>query len=85
MEGKMSRRDYFREEDKLRKVSIVFGIALVLTIIVFTLVFNLYNKKLQESARKSILELGSINAIVPNSNTIDTTTVSSTEDKVIED
>ena len=42
----MSRRDYFREEDKLRKISIVFGIALVLTIIVFTLIFNLYNKKL---------------------------------------
>lgn len=79
----MSRRDYFREEDKLRKISVVFGIALVLTIIVFTLIFNLYNRKLQESARKSILDLGSINAVVPNSNTIDTTTASSTEDKAI--
>lgn len=79
----MSRRDYFREEDKLRKISIVFGIALVLTIIVFTLIFNLYNKKLQESARQSILDLGSINAVVPNSNTVDTTTASSTQDKAI--
>ena len=81
----MSRRDYFREEDKLRKISIVFGIALVLTIIVFTLIFNLYNKKLQESARQSILYLVSINAVVTNSNTVDTTTASSTQDKAIKE
>ena len=81
----MSRRDYFKEEDKLKRISIVFGVALVLTIVVFTLVFNLYNKKLQESARRSILELGSVNSIVPNTSTIDTATASSTEDKAIEE
>lgn len=79
----MSRRDYFKEEDKLKKISVVFGIALVLTIIVFTLIFNLYNKKLQENARQSILDLGSINAVVPNSNTVGITSASSTEDKNI--
>ncbi|MBO5397935.1 MAG: M23 family metallopeptidase [Clostridia bacterium] len=77
----MSRRDYFKEEDKLRKISIVFGITLVLTIVVFTLVFNLYNKKLEENARQSILELGSINAVVPNSYTNSVTSASTTEDK----
>jgi len=78
VEGKMSRRDYFREEDKLKRISIVFGIVLVLTILVFTLIFNLYNKKLREEAQRSILELGSINAVVPNANTL---SASITEDK----
>lgn len=74
----MSRRDYFREEDKLKRISIVFGIVLVLTVLVFTLIFNLYNKKLREEAQRSILELGSINAVVPNTNTL---SASITEDK----
>jgi murein DD-endopeptidase MepM/ murein hydrolase activator NlpD len=51
--------------------------------IVFILIFNLYNKKLAEDAKQSILELGSINAIVPNSNTVNITSVSSSEDKDI--
>ena len=79
----MSRRDYFREDDKLKKISIVFGITLVLTIIVFSLIFNLYNKKLEQNARQSILDLSSINAIVPNSNTNTTSAASSTLDKGI--
>lgn len=79
----MSRRDYFKEEDKLRKISIIFGITLVLTIVVFTLIFNLYNKKLEENARQSILELGSINAVVPNSYTNSVSLASTTEDKGI--
>ena len=77
----MSRRDYFKEDDKLKKISIIFGITLVLTIIVFTLIFNLYNKKLEQNARQSILDLSNINAIVPNSNT--TSAASSTSDKGI--
>lgn len=77
----MSRRDYFKEDDKLKKISIIFGITLVLTIIVFTLIFNLYNKKLEQNARQSILDLSNINAIVPNSNT--TSVASSTSDKGI--
>lgn len=79
----MSRRDYFKEEDKLKKISIIFGIVLVLTMTVFIMIFNLYNKKLGEEARKSVLELGSINAVVPNTNTINTSLVSISEDKTI--
>lgn len=63
----MSRRNYFREENKLRKIAIAFCITLIITIVAFVLIFNLYNKKLRENAQKSLLELGSVNAVVPNS------------------
>lgn len=80
----MSRKDYFKEEDKLKKISIIFSITLVLTIVVFMLIFNLYNKKLQENARQSLLELGNINTVVPNSVvSTDSEIVSSSEDKTI--
>lgn len=80
----MSRRDYFREENKLRKITLVFGITLILTIVVFIAVFSLYNKKLREDAQRSILELGSINAVVPNSSVSEITNpVSTTTDKGI--
>lgn len=80
----MSRRDYFREENKLRKITIVFGVTLILTIVVFIAIFSLYNKKLREDAERSILELGSINAVVPNSSVSEITNpVSTTTDKGI--
>ena len=80
----MSRRDYFREEDKLKKIAIVFSFTLFLTIIIFIAIFSLYNKKLREDAERSLLELGSINAVVPNSSTLEITNpVSSTNDKGI--
>ena len=62
----MSRREYFREENRLKKLSVVFSVVLVLTIVAFVFIFNLYNKKLQNQARSSLLELGSVNAVVPN-------------------
>lgn len=78
----MGRRDYFKEENKLKKLSIVFGIVLILTIVTFITIFNLYNKKLREDAQRSLLELGSINAVVPNSTVTEITNpVSSTSDK----
>lgn len=80
----MSRRDYFREENKLRKITIVFGVTLILTIVIFIAIFSLYNKKLREDAERSILELGSINAVVPNSSVSEITNpVSTTTDKGI--
>ena len=79
----MSRRDYFREENKLKNVSIVFGIALAITIIAFICIFSLYNKKLEENARQSILDLGRINNIVPNSDTNELSLASMSEDKGI--
>lgn len=79
----MSRRDYFREENKLKNVSIVFGIALAITIIAFIYIFSLYNKKLEENARQSILDLGRINNIVPNTDTSELSLASMTEDKGI--
>lgn len=74
----MSRRDYFREENKLKKITIVFGVTLILTIVVFIAIFSLYNKKLREDAQRSILELGSINAVVPNSSVSEITNPAST-------
>lgn len=62
----MSRKDYFKEENKLKKTAIVFSVTLLLTIVAFIAIFNLYNKKLMEEAQQSLLELGSINAVVPN-------------------
>ena len=80
----MGRRDYFKAENKFQKIAIVFSITLVLTIIVFIAIFNLYNKKLQENAQRSILELGSVNAVVPNSSISEISNpVSSSNDKGI--
>lgn len=62
----MSRREYFKEENRIKKIAAVFSIVLVMTVVAFGFVFNLYNKKLRESARNSLLELGSVNSIVPN-------------------
>ncbi len=79
----MSRRDYFREENKLKNVSIVFGVTLAITVIAFIYIFSLYNKKLEENARQSILDLGRINSVVPNTDTSGISLVSQTEDKGI--
>jgi len=81
---KMSRRDYFREENKLKRITIVFGITLFITMLVFIVIFNVYNRKLMEDAQKNLLELGSVNAVVPNSNVIEITNpVSVSRDKGI--
>ena len=62
----MGRREYFKEENRIKKTAAVFSIVLSITVVVFAIVFNLYNKKLRENAQNSLLELGSINAVVPN-------------------
>ena len=62
----MSRREYFKEENRLKTTATVFSIVLVVTVIAFVFMFNVYNKKLHESARKSLIELGQVNAVVPN-------------------
>ena len=47
-------------------------------LIAFVIVFTIYNNKLKEQADLSILELGAVNSVVPNENTIST---SSSQDK----
>lgn len=82
----MSRREYFKEENRIKKIAVVFSVVLAMTIVAFGFVFNLYNKKLRESARDSLLELGSINAVVPNQIQIENETLeqaSTTQDKGI--
>lgn len=80
----MSRREY--QENKLRKNAIAFSITLIITIIAFILIFSLYNRKLREDAEQSILELGSVNAVVPNSSITEITNpASGTSDKGIND
>ena len=66
MENKMSRRKYFKEENRIKTIATVFSVVLVMTVVIFALIFNMYNKKLRENARNSLLELGKVNAVVPN-------------------
>ena len=86
MKDKMGRREYFKEENRIKKIAAVFSVVLAMTVVAFAFVFNLYNKKLRENARNSLLELGSINAVVPNqidSENIVLEQASSTQDKGI--
>ena len=62
----MSRREYFKEENRIKKIAVVFSVVLAMTVVVFVFMFNMYNKKLRETAKHNLLELGSINAVVPN-------------------
>ncbi|MBR3696746.1 MAG: hypothetical protein IKM97_00500 [Clostridia bacterium] len=62
----MSRRKYFKEENRIKTIATVFSVVLVMTVVIFALIFNMYNKKLRENARNSLLELGKVNAVVPN-------------------
>lgn len=78
MNGKMSRREYFKEENRIKKIAVVFSVVLVMTIVAFGFVFNIYNKKLRERARNSLLELGSVNAVVPNQISVENITVEPT-------
>lgn len=73
----MGKRDFF-EEEKINKMASIFGIVLLVSIIAFVIVFTIYNNKLKEQADLSILELGAVNSVVPNENTIST---SSSQDK----
>ena len=73
----MSRRDFF-EEEKMSKIVKIFGIVLVISIIAFVIIFTIYNRKLKEEANLSILDLGAVNTIVPNDNTV---SASFSEDK----
>lgn len=82
----MSRREYFKEENRIKKIAVVFSVVLAMTVIAFVFIFNLYNRKLRENARNSLLELGSINAIVPNQIQIENVVLepaSTTQDKGI--
>lgn len=80
----MSRRDYFKKENTEKKIAITFGIIFIVTMVAFIAIFTLYNKKLQEEAEQSILELGAINAIVPNNiSSENISAVSSTTDRGI--
>ena len=77
----MSKRDFF-EEEKMNKMITIFGVVLVVSIIAFIVIFTIYNKKLKEEADLSVLDLGAVNSMVPNDNTV---SASSTQDKGKED
>lgn len=77
----MSKRDFF-EEEKMNKMITIFGVVLVVSIIAFIVIFTIYNKKLKEGADISVLDLGAINSMVPNDNTV---SASTTQDKGKED
>lgn len=73
----MSKRDFF-EEEKMNKMITIFGVVLVVSIIAFIVIFTIYNKKLKEEADLSVLDLGAVNSMVPNDNTV---SASTTQDK----
>ena len=77
----MSKRDFF-EEEKMNKMITIFGVVLVVSIIAFIVIFTIYNKKLKEEADLSVLDLGAVNSMVPNDNTV---SASTTQDKGKED
>lgn len=71
----MGRKDFF-EEKKLKKMIYIFSITLIISIIAFLAIFVMYNKKLKEASRNSLLELGAMNDIVANDK-IEETSISS--------
>jgi murein DD-endopeptidase MepM/ murein hydrolase activator NlpD len=78
----MSKRDFF-EDDKTNKMIGIFCIVLVISVIVFLIIFSMYNKKLKEEANLSVLEIGAVNTIVPNDE--NTLVTSSSQDKTVND
>ena len=61
----MKRREYY-EEQKMKKIVFIFGIALVLSIVLFLTIFVLYNQKLKEEANENLLSIENMTGIVPN-------------------
>ena len=76
----MGRKDLF-EEKKLKRMIYVFSIILSLSIISFISIFVMYNRKLKESSKNSLLELGNLNDIVSNE---DLEEASYSSDKTVE-
>lgn len=75
----MSRREIL-EEKRMKNLIYVFAITLVISILVFIIVFVSYNKKLKQQSEDSLLELGRINDIVSN-NEIEETSFSNDKSK----
>lgn len=75
----MSRREIL-EEKRMKNLIYVFAITLVISILVFIIVFVSYNKKLKQQSEDSLLELGRINDIVSN-NEIEETSFSDDKSK----
>lgn len=67
----MKRRDYY-EEQRMKKIIYIFGIALILSIALFLTIFVLYNKKLKKESSEKILSLKQMTDIVPNDETEET-------------
>lgn len=61
----MSRREYY-ESQRLKKIATIFGIVLIVSIIIFLVIFELYNQNLKKEAQKNMSNLRKINEIVEN-------------------
>ena len=61
----MKRREYY-EQQRMKKIIYIFGIALVLSVVLFLTIFVLYNKKMREDANESLMSLKQMSDIVPN-------------------
>ena len=67
----MRRREYY-EEQKMKKIIYSFGIALLLSIVLFLTIFVSYSRKLKEESSQDILSLKQMEDIVPNEDTEET-------------
>ena len=78
----MGRRDFF-EERKFKKLIYVFSITLAISIIVFLVIFVMYNKKLKEESNSQLMGLKELNNIVSNDELDELEETSLSSDKTI--
>ena len=61
----MRRREYY-EQQRMKKIVYIFGVALILSVILFLTIFVLYSKKMEQDANDSLISLKQMTDIVPN-------------------
>lgn len=61
----MRRREYY-EQQRMKRIIYIFGIALVLSVILFLTIFVLYNQKMKDESNESLMNLKQMADIVPN-------------------
>lgn len=74
-------KDFFGNE-KYRKVIIAFWVTFMVAIVTFVIIFIGFSKKLKSTADMGLLNVNTVNTVLPNNTTI-TKTASSSDDKDI--
>jgi len=76
-----------RQSSGLKKVLFIYGVILLVLIVACVTVYTIYNNKIKESARQSLLAAEKITELVPNNNILQdaSTEISKTINEVIEE